>query len=205
MSETMNKNVNLFTKNKYELVMSNMPNLTIIPDDELDLATFSTSVKSVQLPNITLKLLHSYWQHEDQKHPNPQGARDTNTLTVTWILDSKFLNYIIFAAWAQGSRYGIPARGGRSEGTEPLLRDNCIDRLDVYSLDNAKMPFAKLSFHRVFLTGISNLDLEFGDASVVTFHTTFEYEKFGFTVQQKLPDGTLAIEPLKVPVVSKTN
>ena len=205
MSETMNKNVNLFTKNKYELVMSNIPNLTIIPDDELDLATFSTSVKSVQLPNITLKLLHSYCQHEDQKHPNPQGARDTNTLTVTWTLDSKFLNYIIFAAWAQGSRYGIPARGGRSEGSEPLLRDNCIDRIDVYSLDNAKMPFAKLSFHRVFLTGISNLDLEFGDASVVTFHTTFEYEKFGLTVQQKLPDGTWAIEPLKVPVVSKTN
>ena len=205
MSETMNKNVNLFTKNKYELVMSNMPNLTVIPDDELDLATFSTSVKSVQLPNITIKLLHSYWQHEDQKHPNPQGARDTNTLTVTWILDSKFLNYIVFAAWAQGSRYGIPARGGRSEGTEPLLRDNCIDRIDVYSLDNAKMPFAKLSFHRVFLTGISNLDLEFGDASVVTFQTTFEYEKFGLTVQRKLPDGTWAIEPLKVPVVSKTN
>lgn len=205
MSETMNKNVNLFTKNKYELVMSNIPNLTIIPDDELDLATFSTSVKSVQLPNITLKLLHSYWQHEDQKHPNPQGARDTNTLTVTWTLDSKFMNYIIFAAWAQGSRYGIPARGGRSEGSEALLRDNCIDRIDVYSLDNAKMPFAKLSFHRAFLTGISNLDLEFGDASVVTFQTTFEYEKFGLTVQQKLPDGTWAIEPLKVPVVSKTN
>ena len=205
MSETMNKNVNLFTKNKYELVMSNIPNLTIIPDDELDLATFSTSVKSVQLPNITLKLLHSYWQHEDQKHPNPQGARDTNTLTVTWTLDSKFMNYIIFAAWAQGSRYGIPARGGRAEGSEPLLRDNCIDRIDVYSLDNAKMPFAKLSFHRAFLTGISNLALEFGDASVVTFQTTFEYEKFGLTVQQKLPDGTWAIEPLKVPVVSKTN
>jgi len=205
MSETMNKNVNLFTKNKYELVMSNIPNLTIIPDDELDLATFSTSVKSVQLPNITLKLLHSYWQHEVQKHPNPQGARDTNTLTVTWTLDSKFMNYIIFAAWAQGSRYGIPARGGREEGSEPLLRDNCIDRIDVYSLDNAKMPFAKLSFHRAFLTGISNLDLEFGDASVVTFQTTFEYEKFGLTVQQKLPDGTWAIEPLKVPVVSKTN
>lgn len=205
MSETMNKNVNLFTKNKYGLVMSNIPNLTIIPDDELDLATFSTSVKSVQLPNITLKLLHSYWQHEDQKHPNPQGARDTNTLTVTWTLDSKFMNYIIFAAWAQGSRYGVPARGGREEGSEPLLRDNCIDRIDVYSLDNAKMPFAKLSFHRAFLTGISNLDLEFGDASVVTFQTTFEYEKFGLTVQQKLPDGTLAIEPLKVPVVSKTN
>ena len=205
MSETMNKNVNLFTKNKYELVMSNIPNLTIIPDDELDLATFSTSVKSVQLPNITLKLLHSYWQHEDQKHPNPQGARDTNTLTVTWTLDSKFMNYIIFAAWAQGSRYGIPARGGREERSEPLLRDNCIDRIDVYSLDNAKMPFAKLSFHRAFLTGISNLDLEFGDASVVTFQTTFEYEKFGLTVQQKLADGTWAIEPLKVPVVSKTN
>lgn len=203
MLETMNKNVNLFTKNKYELSMSNIPNLTVIPDDELDLSTFSTSVKSVQLPNITLNLLHSYWQHEDQLHPNPQGARDTNTLNVSWILDSKFLNYIIFAAWAQGSRYGVPARGGRSEGNEALLRDNCIDRLDVYSLDNAKMPFAKLSFYRVFLTGLGNLDLEFGDASTVSFQTTFAYEKFGLTVQQKMPDGTWAIEPLRGPVVSK--
>lgn len=203
MSETMNKNVNLFTKNKYVLSISNMPNLTVIPDDELDLATFSTSVKSVQLPNITINLLHSYWQHEDQIHPNPQGARETNTLNVSWLLDSKFLNYTIFAAWAQGTKYGIPAR--RRDGGDELLRDNCIDRLDVYSLDNAKMPFAKLSFHRVFLTGLGNLDLEFGDSSIVSFQTTFAYEKFGLTIQQKMPDGTWAIEPLKAPVVSKTN
>jgi hypothetical protein len=202
MAETINKNVNLFTKNKYELSLSNIPNLTIIPDSDLDLSTFTTSVKAVQLPNITNNLLHSYWQHEDQLHPNPQGARETNTINVTWLLDSKFLNYIIFAAWAQGSRYGIPARN-KEDGYDGLLRDNCIDRLDVYSLDNARMPFAKLSFFKVFLTGLGNLDLEFGDASTVTFQTTFAYQKFGLTVQQKMPDGTWAIEPLKGPVVSK--
>lgn len=205
MAETLNKNVNLFTKNKYLLSLSNIPNLTVIPDDELDLSVFSTSVKSVQLPNININLLHSYWQHEDQIHPNPQGARETNTITVTWLLDSKFLDYIIFAAWAQGTRYGIPSRNRGTKESDALLRDNCIDRLDVYSLDNAKMPFAKLSFHRVFLTGLGNLDLEFGDSSVVSFQTTFAYEKFGLTVQQKLPDGSWAIEPLKAPVVSKTN
>jgi hypothetical protein len=202
MAETINKNVNLFTKNKYELSLSNIPNLTIIPDSDLDLSTFTTSVKAVQLPNITNNLLHSYWQHEDQLHPNPQGARETNTINVTWLLDSKFLNYIIFAAWAQGSRYGIPARN-KEDGYDGLLRDNCIDRLDVYSLDNARMPFAKLSFFKVFLTGLGNLDLEFGDASTVTFQTTFAYQKFGLTVQQKMLDGTWAIEPLKGPVVSK--
>lgn len=202
MAETINKNVNLFTKNKYELSLSNIPNLTIIPDSDLDLSTFTTSVKAVQLPNITSNLLHSYWQHEDQLHPNPQGARETNTINVTWLLDSKFLNYIIFAAWAQGSRYGIPARK-KEDGYDGLLRDNCIDRLDVYSLDNARMPFAKLSFFKVFLTGLGNIDLEFGDASTVTFQTTFAYQKFGLTVQQKMPDGTWAIEPLKGPVVSK--
>ena len=205
MAETLNKNVNLFTKNKYVLSLSNIPNLTVIPDDELDLSVFSTSVKSVQLPNINNNLLHSYWQHEDQLHPNSQGARETNTITITWLLDSKFLDYIIFAAWAQGSRYGIPARNRGTKESDALLRDNCIDRLDVYSLDNALMPFAKLSFYRVFLTGLGNLDLEFGDSSVVSFQTTFAYEKFGLTVQQKLPDGTWAIEPLKAPVVSKAN
>jgi hypothetical protein len=203
MADTFQKNVNNYTKNKYALVLSNVPNLTVIPDEEIDLAVFNTSVKSVELPNITLSLLHSYWQHEDQKHPNPQGARDTNTMNVEWILDSKFMNYLIFASWAQGSRYGIPAREPRPELGEALLRDNCIDRIDVYSLDNTGFPTSKLSFHRAFLTGIGNLPLEFGDASIVTFQTTFEYEKFGLTIQQKLPDGTWAIEPLKQPVVSK--
>lgn len=196
MSETLNKNVNLFTKNKYLLNLSNIPNLTMIPDDELDLSTLSTSVKSVDLPNITINNLQTMYQHNVQFHPRPEGARETSTLNITWILDSKFLNYVIFAAWAQGNKFGIPDRR-RDEFDEPLLRDNCIDRIDVYSLDNAKNPFAKLSFHRAFLTGIGSLNMEFGDASTVTFQTTFAYEKFGLTVQQKMPDGSLAIEPLK--------
>lgn len=202
MADTFQKNVNNFSKNKYFLSISNIPNLTVIPDDEVDLSVFNTSVKSVEIPNITLALLHSYFNHEDQKHPNPQGARETNTLNVEWMLDSKFMNYILFAAWAQGSRYGIPAREPREDLGEALLRDNCIDRIDIYSLDNTGFPTAKLSFFRAFLTGLGNLPLEFGDASIVTFNTTFEYEKFGLTVQQKLADGTWAIEPLKNKTIS---
>jgi hypothetical protein len=46
------------------------------------------------------------------------------------------------------------------------------------------------------LTGIGNLNLQFGVADVVTFNTTFEYEQFGHTIQGKNADGTWKIEPL---------
>lgn len=190
MPGTFNRTLNNFTKNKYALVLSNFPNLSSIPDSEIDMSAFDTKVQSLELPNMTLPILHSYWQHEDQKHPNPVGARDSNTLSIEWILDDKLMNYFLFYSWIKGSRYGKAAR-------DDLLRDNCIDRIDVYALDNALFPSAKISFFRVFLTGLGSLPLQFGDASVVTFNTTFEYEQFGVTAQGKNEDGSWKIEPLR--------
>lgn len=183
---------NLATKNKYELNLSNFPNLSTIPDNELDLTVFSSKVKSVNLPNKTIQQLYSFYNHERQQHPSSQGHRDTNTLTVHWILDSRFMNYFLFNCWYYGTKLGIPARGD-------LLRDNCIDRLDVYTLDNtAKMPTAMMSFYRVYLTGIGNLDLEFGSADTLYFDTTFEYEQSGISIQRKKPDGSYVLEPLRI-------
>lgn len=196
MAETFDRSINNFTKNKYYMSISNFPNLTNIPDDQVDLSSLSSYVQSVDVPNITVQQLYSYWQHERQQHPNPTGARETNVLTIEWILDDKFMNYYLFYCWAKGTRYGIPARARDDEEQKALLRDNCIDRLDIYSLDNTKTPASKVSFHRVFLTGIGNLNLQFGDSSIVTFSTTFEYEQFGMTAQGKKEDGSLVLEPL---------
>lgn len=202
--ESFNRNPNNFTKNKFYIVLSNMPNLTPIPDDEIDLSVFNTSVKNVELPPKTMKLLHSYYNHTDQKHPDPEGSRDTSALNIEWILDSKFLNYAILASLIDGSRYGIEARDEREEVGEPLLRDNCIDRIDIYALDNTDFPTAMLTFHRAFLTNLGSLSLEFGTADTVTFTTTFEYEKPGLTIQRKLPDGSFAIDPSIIPTRVKS-
>lgn len=198
MAETFNSTeTNSFTKNKFQLNISNFPNLSNIPDIEVNLNVFNTNVKNLEVPNKNIPMLKSNWQHEEQKHPNPVGARDKNTLTVEWILDENFLNFFLFDSWANGTLYGIPARQ-REPGRPGLLRDNCIDRLDVYALDNTgKMPTAVLSFYRCFLTGLGSLHLEFGVADVVTFSTTFEYEQFGISIQRKRHDGSYVLEPLR--------
>lgn len=195
--ESFNKNPNTATKNKYALVMSNFPNLSPIPDNLIDLTCFSSNVKSVNLPSKVIQNLYSQFKHERQPHPNPKGARDTNVFTVTWILDSKFMNYYLFSKWVDGTLYNIPARDRGDNMNGPLLRDNCIDRLDVYALDNTgRMPTARVSFHRCFLTGVGDIELTFGDADIVTYTTTFEYEQFGITAQEKRDDGSLVLEPL---------
>jgi hypothetical protein len=195
MGKQFVQSANNFTKNKYALVFSNFPNLSEIPDDEVDLTVFSTKVQTVDIPNKTISLLESNYLYERQRHPNNTGAKETQAFTVDWILDDRLMNYALLDAWYKGARYGKTIT--KKEGREvPLLRDNCIERVDIYALDNANFPRAKFSFHRVFLTGIGNLNLQFGVADVVTFNTTFEYEQFGHTIQGKNADGTWKIEPL---------
>lgn len=195
MANQFVKSPNNFTKNKYALVMSNFPNLSDIPDDEVDLTVFSTKVQTVDIPNKTLTMLDSNFKYERQRHPDNTGAKEIQAITVDWILDDRLMNYALFDSWLNGTRYGRAART-REGFDRPLLRDNCIDRLDIYALDNANFPRAVFSFYRVFLTGLGNLNFQFGDASVVTFSTTFEYEQFGHTIQSKKPDGTWKIEPI---------
>ena len=132
MAETLEHSINNFTKNKYYLAISNFPNLSNIPDDQVDMSSISSYVQSVDIPNITVQQLYSYWQHERQQHPNPNGARETNVLTIEWILDDKFMNYYLFYCWAKGTKYGIPSRARDDDEQKALLRDNCIHRLDLY-------------------------------------------------------------------------
>lgn len=172
---------NLYTKNRYIVRISNIPNLTGISDRDLDLTSFTNNIKSVNIPSLTQNLLYSYWQQSVQIHPNPQGARETNTLNVEWALDSRFLNYSILNAWVQGSRYGEASR-------TDLLKDNCIDRFDIYTLDNASKAKALFSFRRVFIVGVGELLLEFGSSDITTFQTIFQYEKLEWTIDPELEE-----------------
>lgn len=181
MANNITIDPNLYTKNKYHVRISNLPNLTGIDDSELDLTTFSNNIKSVSIPSLTQNLLYSYWQQSVHIHPNPQGARETNTLNVEWVLDSRFLNYSILNAWVQGSRYGEPVRND-------LLKDNCIDRFDIYTMDNTKTVNALFSFRRVFIIGVGELQLQFGSSEITTFQSVFQYERLDWTLNPEFEE-----------------
>ncbi len=183
----LTQSVNHFNDNSFKILLSNIPNLTGIPDKDFDFAALNNNIRGIQIPDLTGKSLESFYLHQRQIHPNPIGARDLNTVTLEILADDRMMNYYIFQCWLRGSRYGEAARTDLRQ--QPLLRDNCIDSLKVYCYDNAKNVVSKHSFNRAFIQSISTVNLKFGQANHVTFTVTLEYEEYTMNLQNRVDPG----------------
>ena len=187
MADTFTNTVNHFNNNRFLVCMSNIPNLTDIPDSQLPLAVFENNLKSLTLPDITLSLMNHSVGNAIQYHPAPVGSRDLNTFTMTYIVDDKALNWWVFYMWVLKTRAGVSIRNDL-HGV-PLLRDNCIDSLRVYLYDNNKQVQSKFEFQRCFLTSCSQVDLVSGESEHKTFTLTFQCENFDLKLQNRLDEG----------------
>ncbi len=184
MPTTLTNSPNQYNKNRFKIFLSNVPNLTPITDEELDIATIQNNLRGITVPDLALVNLESFGPQEVQYHPNPVGAKSLNTFTLEYIADDKLLNWYIFYCWIVGSRAGKSCRKGL-DGKD-LLRDNCIDSCRIYMYDNNKNVQSKFEFKRCFLTSISSMDLKFGTSEHATFTLTFQYENFDFKLQNRL-------------------
>lgn len=184
MANTFTTTVNSFNNNKFKVCLSNFPNLTDIPNDQLPLAVIENNLKSITLPDITIPLLETHYGQEVSYSPNPIGAKQLNTFTMTYIVDDLGLNWWLFYVWVLKTRAGIAVRNDL-RGL-PLLRDNCIESLRVYLYDNNKQVQSKFEFKRCFLTTVSSVDLVSGESEHKTFTLTFQCENFDLKLQNKL-------------------
>lgn len=184
MPTTITQSVNQYNKNKFRVCASNFPNLTDIPDEQLDLSSIHNNLRGITIPDLTLTAIDLQMGQEHQLHPNPIGARELNTFTLEYMADDKLLNWYIFYCWIVKTRAGIATRKGL-DGYD-LLRDNCIDSLRVYMYDNNKQVKSKFEFKRCFLKSISSMDLKNGTSDHATFTLTFDYENFDFKLQTSL-------------------
>ena len=57
-----------------------------------------------------------------------------------------------------------------------LLRMDCVDAIELVSLNNNNKIMSKMKFKHAIPTTLSNLSLQYGSAEQVTFVVTFEYE-----------------------------
>lgn len=164
--------INDFTNNKFVIRFSNLVNMT---NYELDTHILDNYVRNVTIPDFSIPMLTSLYQHERQIHPNPIGMRDVQTLNVEFQLDERMMNYFLFREWIYWMRFGEPAGKTDLKGRE-LLRMDCIDAIEIVSLDNNDKVISKMKFKHAIINNLSNLSLQYGSASVVNYVATFDYE-----------------------------
>src|SRR5574344_561336 len=99
------EDINNSNNNKFIVRFSNFPNFT---GKKLNMNNLNQYLESVTVPDVSVPILHSIYLHEDQKHPSSIGARDLQTITMTFQVDEARKNWYAFYAWAMYMRYGYP-------------------------------------------------------------------------------------------------
>lgn len=165
--------INDFSNNKFIIRFSNLVNMTNY--DDLDTHILDNYVRNVNVPDFSIPMLTSLYQHERQLHPNSIGMRDLQTMHVEFQLDEHMMNYYLFREWIYWMRFGEPVGKTDLKG-KPLLRYDCIDAIELVSLNNNNKIISKMKFKHAIINNLSSLSLQYGSASPVNFVATFDYE-----------------------------
>lgn len=171
--------INDFNKNKFVVRFSNLVNFTGI---DLDPHILDNYVRSVSIPDLSIPMLTSMYMHERQLHPNPIGARELQSITVEFKLDEELKNFYYFYCWIDAMRHGETC-GKKSLKGEELLRMDCIDAIEIVSLNNDNKIQSKMKFKHAILTNLQNVTLEYGTSDICTFACTFDYETIELQLQ----------------------
>lgn len=164
--------INDFSNNKFIVRFSNLVNMT---NYELDTHILDNYVRNVSVPDLSIPMLTSLYQHERQLHPNPIGARDLQTINIEFQLDENMQNYYLFYCWIYWMRFGESCGKTNLKGEE-LLRMDCIDAIEIVSLNNNNKIVSKMKFKHAIINNLAQLSLQYGVSDVVTFVCTFDYE-----------------------------
>lgn len=164
--------INNSNNNKFIVRFSNFPNFT---GKKLNMNNLNQYLESVTVPDVSIPILHSVYLHEDQKHPSPIGARELQTITMTFQVDEARKNWYAFYAWIMYMRYGYSC-GKKSLVGEELLRFDCIDTIEVINLSNNNEIISKLKFGHCILSNISSAEFTCQTSELSKFTVTFEVE-----------------------------
>lgn len=174
MSSVTNS-VNNYNNSQFRVVFNEWPNLT---GKKLPSYVFDNNVRSVTIPDVSIPVLTSQTGHVRQIHPSPIGYRDLNNILITFKVDDQLLNYYAAKCWIDGSRIGKRKSNEMLPGD--YLHYNRIETLEIHNLNNVGQVVSKMIFNNVFLTNISNLTLQYGQADNSEFTCTFDYMKCTF-------------------------
>ena len=157
---------NTFRSSNWQLVFSNMPSVT----DFKDMRYFTNMVKSVTLPDYNLPIFKSEIQGWTIRHPEaPKPNSNLSDLMITFRMSEDMKNYLILLDFTRQIRYG--------QINDDILREYTIKQIMVNLLDNQARTIATLGFTNAFLTSLSSVNLDMGNANEIDFSCNFSYEE----------------------------
>ena len=157
---------NTFKSSNWQVVFSNMPSV----ENFKDMRYFTNMVKSVTLPDYSLPIFKSEIQGWTMRHPEaPKPNQNLSDLLITFRMSEDMKNYLILLDFTRQIRYG--------QINDEILREYTIKQIMVNLLDNQARPIATIGFTNAFLTNLSSVNLDMGQASEMDFSCTFSYEE----------------------------
>jgi hypothetical protein len=166
------EDINTSNNNKFIVRFSNFPNFT---QYKLNMNVLNLYLESITIPDITIPMLNSIYMHERQLHPATIGARELQTVNLTFQVDELKKNYFAFYSWMVYMRYGRTC-GKKNLKQEELVRMNCIDKIETIFLDNNGEVTSKLVFGHCILNNLSSAEFTKQQSEISKFTVTFEVE-----------------------------
>lgn len=167
------EDINNSNSNKFIVRFSNFPNFTGIKLNVNNL--LNQYLESITVPDISIPMLTSIYEHERQLHPSPIGQRDLQTITMTFQVDECRKNWYAFYSWIWYMRHGMTC-GKKSLIGEELLRYDCIDTIELINLNNKNEVISKMKFGHCILSNLGSAEFNCQQSELSKFTVTFEIE-----------------------------
>lgn len=166
------QDINTYNKNKYQVRFSNFPNFT---GKDVDMNIFNLYLETFTIPDISIAMLKSVYMHETQNHPASIGARELQTVTLTFQCDENMKNWYAFYSWIWYMRHGMSC-GKKSLDGEELLRMDCIDVIEILHCNNNGEVISKMKFEHCILNNLSSMELNCQTSEIGKFTVTMEVQ-----------------------------
>ena len=166
---------NIAVDSSFYMTFTNVPGV----DKDSTLKYFDDFVRSVSIPSYAVNIYATGLMQHDELHPLQRQNDDLGDVSITFKVSEDFRNYFMIMYWMQALRAGVDLMGNKDQLSPmgPRLKRNVINELDVFILDNQKVPIIKIRFTNCLPSDISGIDLSYGSDEEMEFTLSLKYEE----------------------------
>lgn len=148
--------------------------------NSVQMSIYGSVVPQIQIPSLEVPFAGQVYNTTTYARPNYPP------LTVSFVIDNKFLNYWLFWRWLaflNGPRSSLYE--GNDPGTERRNKTNLAGfntefqtQLSIYGLNEYNQKSIEFIYYNAFITTLAGIDYNYRDAEILESVATFQYSQF---------------------------